>query len=141
MTDLKVRRKIAEALGATVYKDWDPSNSTTSLMAEHTRITLSGVVLFESWKEEGKNEVYVWTDWPDFSAPEWQIKIQEKVRELWCKSGQKIQVDYSTEVVDLYLNKYEDSCWGTAKGIANRSTDLEAWTDVLLWLAKRKGVK
>jgi hypothetical protein len=139
--DVERARKIAEALGATVYKDWEPSESTTYLMAEHTRITLIEVVLFESWKEEGKNEVYVGTDWPDFSAPEWQIKIQEAVREkavwvdyyyrpLWC---QEKNPDLTMHEVVVYI---EGECHKCLSSIAQ-----EVWENALLWLAERKGVK
>lgn len=70
-------------------------------------------------------------DLPDFSKPEWQIKIQEKVRALMLKGDD-----------DQLVVRYRRS--GVILGKVNSvvtfqaDTDREAYENALLWLAKRR---
>lgn len=131
-------KQIADALGAQTYENWEPSQATHYLMANHRRVVLDSVVLYESWQEEGNNEVYVGTDFPDFSLPEWQIKIQEKVRKGW-KSGEVIH-RYEPETglhgIEFWLGMVA-RCKRTVFGEDSQVV----YEDALIWQAKQKAGK
>lgn len=122
--DQERNRKIAEALGT--WETWVFPNSVFTL--GHWESGLSNLNADSIVRFNGRFE---YVRLPDFSAPEWQIKIQERVRALMLKGDD-----------DQLVVRYRRS--GVILGKVNSvvtfqaDTDREAYEDALIWQAERE---
>jgi hypothetical protein len=81
---------------------------------------------------------------PDFSTPEWQIKIQEKVGKEWCdEGGNELEVSrYGGGTTFIFrgpMTVTDDIHKGKLENIYVTDTTVEGYRQALLWLAERRG--
>jgi len=126
--DQERNRKIAEALRLTwtTIQVTDPPPDMGPWPPSKPRIV--GPV----WLDEAEHTYYE-ADELDFSLPEWQIKIQERVRGLWC--GPEVFMSYEYCIFPPRLHRiYLWAEEGKPKKVFSGGSSQVVWEDALLFL-------
>jgi len=125
-------RKIMQAFELAPFKryvdDAGPGFYTYEWLSEATK-TGSGIF---DWQRCADDDL---PKFPDFSLPEWQIKIQERVQEL-SRSG-AVHYHYIPGTGHIVSTEAYDS-WMTVSTEDFKETMREAYEDCLLQLAERE---
>lgn len=122
-------RQIAEALGA--WETWDESFGNPLWVAG-----FKDGDSFTIYRFEGREITGV----PDFSLPEWQIKIQDRVRELWVLDNSKWVETHDDFIGGKIKHQVFLMDGESTERIAYRTgykeSLAEVWADALIWLAE-----
>jgi hypothetical protein len=127
-------RQIAEALGA--WETWDEFFGKPRWVAGFKEGDS-----FTIYRFEGRKIINAL----DFSKPEWQIKIQEKVRELWVLNNSRWVETHDDfvggKIKHQVVLKDGESTERVAYRTRYKESLAEVNTDALLWLAGQKAGK